>query len=420
MDAKTILKQQIELIKPDEGTIKKIDIISKKFCNELKKSIKNKKIKAKVFIGGSLAKNTIVKTDDDKYDVDIFVRFEKNYKDDEISRLLEKIIGNKAQKVHGSRDYYQIKMDNIILELIPVIRIKKPEEALNVTDLSYFHVNYVTDEIKKSKRLADEIKLAKAFANAQECYGAESYIRGFSGYSLELLVCHYKSFLKFIEAISKFEGKEKLIIDDGKFYKKNRVLIELNESKLISPIILVDPTFKERNALSSLSDETFERFKKACILFLRNPSEDFFRKKSILEGFKDFKHLRILSITTNKQKGDISGTKSKKFFKFFTYRLKKEFEVKKADFDYDENENIAHYYLILDKKAEEVVKGPPVNDINHLTDFKKVHPDAFIKNHISYAKITHGLSFEDFLKRFMEKDKRVIKEMSMKEIKLVQ
>jgi len=420
MDAKTILKKQIELVKLDKDVIDKIDIVSKKFCDELKKSIKSKKIKAEVFIGGSLAKNTIVKTDDNKYDVDIFVRFDKKYKDDEISKLLEKIIGNKAQKVHGSRDYYQIKTDNIILETIPVIRIKKPEEALNVTDLSYFHVNYVTEKIKKSKKLSDEIKLAKAFAHSQECYGAESYIRGFSGYSLELLICHYKSFLKFIEAIAKFEGKEKLIIDDNKFYKKKLVLIELNESKLISPIILVDPTFKERNALSSLSSETFEKFKKACTLFLRNPSEEFFRKKSILEGFKDFKHLRIVSITTNKQKGDISGTKSKKFFKFFISQLNREFELKKADFDYDENENIANYYLIVDKKAEEIVKGPPTADINHLTDFKKAHPEAFVKNNISYAKINHNLTFEDFLNRFIEKDKRVIKEMSIKEIKLIQ
>ena len=167
MDAKTILKKQIELVKLDKDVIDKIDIVSKKFCDELKKSIKSKKIKAEVFIGGSLAKNTIVKTDDNKYDVDIFVRFDKKYKDDEISKLLEKIIGNKAQKVHGSRDYYQIKTDNIILETIPVIRIKKPEEALNVTDLSYFHVNYVTEKIKKSKKLSDEIKLAKAFAHSQ-------------------------------------------------------------------------------------------------------------------------------------------------------------------------------------------------------------------------------------------------------------
>lgn len=422
MDTKTILKKQIELVKLDKNIIDKIDIISKEFCNELKKKIKNKKIKAEVFIGGSLAKNTIVKTDDDRYDVDIFVRFDKKYKEKEISNLLGKLVGNRADKIHGSRDYYQIKKENIILEIIPVIKIKKPEEATNVTDLSYFHVKYVTGKIKVNKKLADEIKLAKAFCHGQECYGAESYIRGFSGYSLELLICHYKSFLKFIMEIAKWNVDKvpKLIIDDNKFYKKNEVLIELNESKLISPIILVDPTFKQRNALSSLSQDTFDKFKKACILFLKNPNEEFFRKKSILEGFKDFKSLKIVSVTTNKQKGDISGTKSKKFFKFFISNVKREFEVKKADFDYDENKNIAYYYLVLDKKAEETIKGPPVTAVNHLTDFRKVHPDAFIKNHISYAKITHNLKFEDFLKKFIEKDRKIIDEMSIKEIKLVQ
>ncbi len=134
-----ILKNQIELIKPNKETLDKINKNSNEFVKNLKNKLKNKKIKADVFVGGSLAKKTIVKKD--RYDVDIFVRFDRKYKDEEISTLLGKIIDNNAKKIHGSRDYYQQVSNEIIMEIIPVIKIKKVNEARNITDLSYFHVN---------------------------------------------------------------------------------------------------------------------------------------------------------------------------------------------------------------------------------------------------------------------------------------
>jgi tRNA nucleotidyltransferase (CCA-adding enzyme) len=160
-------------------------------------------IKADVFVGGSLAKGTLVRkevydSEERKssasqtfskkvYDVDIFVRFDgEKYKDDEISGILGKAlsVGKGVKKIHGSRDYYQKIVEGIVIEIIPVLKIKKPEDAENVMDLSYFHVNYLLKKIKKKKKLVDEIILAKSFCHAHNCYGAESYIRGFSGYSL--------------------------------------------------------------------------------------------------------------------------------------------------------------------------------------------------------------------------------------------
>ncbi|VVB78462.1 CCA-adding enzyme [uncultured archaeon] len=417
--AKKVINAQIKLIKPEKKEIKKIKDISDKFTVELKKRLKQKKIKADVFIGGSLAKNTLVKTNDNLYDVDIFVRFDEKYKDCEISTLLGKVIG-KAKKVHGSRDYYQVTFDNIILEVIPVIKISKPEQARNVTDLSYFHVKYLLKKIKRNKKLSDEIVVAKAFCHSQNCYGAESYIHGFSGYSIELLILHYKSFINFIKEMAK-SGKEKIIIDDEKFFRnKKEILVEVNESKLQSPIILIDPTFKERNALSGLSFDTFSEFKRASKEFLEKPDSEFFKKKSVYCEFKDTGGMRVVSVKTTKQSGDISGTKSKKFFDFFISHISKDFIVKKSGFDYDENKNIAYYYLILDKKSEEVIRGPPLIKLEHLAAFKAAHPDAFVKEGVAYAHASHKKSFESWLKYFLEKYKKITEEMAIKEIKLVE
>jgi len=418
MNINQILKNQIELIKPDKDTLEEIKKISNEFCKKLKEKLRKKKIKAEIFIGGSLAKNTLVKKG--TYDVDIFVRFDKKYKDKKISKLLGRIMDKKAKRVHGSRDYYQQVINEIIMEIIPVIKIKNQKEAKNITDLSYFHVNYINKIIDKNKKLADEIILSKTFAHAQNCYGAESYIHGFSGYALELLICHYKGFLKFIKEVTK-HGKDKIIIDDLKFYKNNNeILRELNKSKTQSPIILIDPTFKQRNALAGLSNETFNKFKENCKKFLKNPNEKFFIQKNLKEEL-DKKHkedLKIIKVKTSKQVGDIAGSKSKKFFEFFNMKLKGEFEIKISEFEYNDNKNLAYFYFVLNKKKNEIIKGPSVTDVHNLTRFKKAHKNAFIKKHIAYAKVKHDLNFKEFFNKFQIKEKKIIKEMSVKKIQL--
>jgi len=352
-----ILKNQIKAIKPPIEIFGDIEKAIGGFCLNLEKKLKKKKIKADIFIGGSLAKNTLVRKD--KYDVDVFVRFDKKYKSDEISKLLGEVLGKGVKKIHGSRDYYQLITNGIIIEIVPVMKIKKPQEAQNITDLSYFHVGYVLSKLSKNRKLSDEILLAKTFTYAQNCYGAEGYINGFSGYALELLICSYGSSLKFIKAISK-ANINKIIIDDSKFYKnKNEILRELNKSKRQSPIILIDPTFKERNALAGLSNETFLKFKKICHTFLKKPSSKFFEKRDVSEELKrkHGKKLITICIKTSKQAGDIAGSKSKKFFKFFIRKLEREFKIKKSEFDYDGKKNISYFYFVLERKKMKLLKA---------------------------------------------------------------
>src|SRR3989338_1845087 len=293
-----ILKEVLERVEPSEQDLEEINKALKQFKERIWEQIKKHKLDAVLFEGGSFAKKTIIKKDN--YDIDIFIMFSEKFKGQNISKLTKKLIkGIKGVSViHGSRDYFQIKNSkDFFIELIPVIKVNEPKKAENITDLSYSHVTYINKKIK-NREILDEIKIAKAFCYATKTYGAESYINGFSGYSLELLIYYYKSFLRFIKAIAGHKprvctrqtslsnsecGLEqgKIIIDIEKHYKKkNDVLLDMNSSKLGSPIILVDPTYKQRNALAALSDETFNKFKKAARDFLRNPSiKDFEIKK---------------------------------------------------------------------------------------------------------------------------------------------
>jgi tRNA CCA-adding enzyme len=410
-----ILKEEIELIKLDESELRKIKKISREFILGLKKDLEKKKILASVFVGGSLAKKTLVKKK--VLDVDIFVRFDKKYDSNKISGILAKVLGSKIKKIHGSRDYFQIKEGEIVLEIIPVMKVSKPDNAFNITDLSYFHVNYFLKKLKGHENLSSEIMLAKKFSQSCNCYGAESYINGFSGYALELLIVHYGSFLKFVKAVVKMD--DKVVIDDFGFYKSKKDILEhLNKSKLKSPIILIDPTFKDRNALAGLSDETFFKFKKCCKAFLAKSSHEFFKSVDVEKDFLRFKDLRVVEVVTNKQIGDIAGTKSKKFFRFFLRRVEKEFVVRKNGFSYNEGENVARFYLVLDSLGDGVLRGPPVGS-SGVKGFKKVHSGTFVSKGFVCVNVKHDLEFKDWFKWFVKKEKKVMKEMCVEGLELM-
>jgi len=429
-----ILDKELAEIKPYENEIKKIKEASKVIVEALKKELKRKKMKAEVFIGGSLAKNTIIKKE--KYDIDIFVRFDKKYSEDKIRENFDKLIKSvrikkaKMKMVHGSRDYAQLNFEKVFFEIVPSLKVGKPGEARNVTDLSYFHVNYIVNKIKKKlfrkklsskrnkrKKLADEIMLAKAFCYAQDCYGAESYIRGFSGYALELLVAYYGSFLNFLKAIASLKNG-KIIIDSEKKYKnKQEIERELNSAKLESPIILIDPTFKERNATAALSAETFLKFKEACRKFLKNPSKTFFEKQEVdeekLKKLAKRKKADFVCFTarTNKQAGDIAGSKLLKFYNLFAREIEKYFLVLEKAFKYNEK-NEAEFFFVLKKKKEVIFSGPPIVAVENMLAFKKRHKNCFIKNGKVYAR-EKSKNVRDFFKSFKEKNKERIKNMSI-------
>lgn len=388
----------------------------------LKNEIRKQGISAEVFVGGSMKKGTIVRSND--YDIDIFVRFSKKYEDEKISGLLERVIKkiDKHEKIHGSRDYFRIKRGDATFEIIPVRKIGKPKEAKNVTDLSYFHVNYVKKKTKNEKILG-EIVLAKQFCKAAKVYGAESYVSGFSGYALECLIIYYKTFEKMLKGLLK--TKDKIVIDIEKKYKnKHDIFIEMNEAKRNSPIILVDPTFKERNILAALSNESFEKFRKRAREFLKKPSDEFFAvKKTDIGKMKneakkeraEFLHIKL---KTDRQEGDIAGTKMRKFSKFLEKEISAYFDIARSEFEYPGKKE-ADFYIVARAKKEIIKKGPPAKMKENAAAFKKANKDMFEENGIFYARVKVNYSLRDFMNNFEKENLNKIKEMGIMGLEVI-
>lgn len=418
-----VLKEVSKKITPSEETIQFITEEVNDFKSKTQKRIDKLGIDVEIFVGGSFAKKTVVKKG--SYDVDIFLRFNKKYEKDDLSKLTKKILRRtkNVSTIHGSRDYFKVKIYPwFYLEIVPVIKVKNPKESENITDLSASHVKFLNKKVK-SKKILNDIKIAKAFCHATKTYGAESYISGFSGYSIELLVYHYKSFEKFLRELSK-KRTGKIIIDTEKLYKKPKdVLIEMNGSKLLSPIILIDPTFKDRNAAAALSEETFEMFKKAAKKFLKNPSEkNFFGEKIDLDKVKtDAKKNKeefiLIRTKTKKQEGDIAGTKLLKFHRHLTKELEKYFTVTSSGFKYLQKKE-GKSYFVLKRKSEIIFNGPLNNDTKNANKFKQAHKKTFVKEGRLYSKKKLTFTVYEFLKNWKKQNKKKIKEMYISKIRI--
>ena len=399
-----LLNKVLTRIKPDkkerEFVLKRVNYI----VGQINKNLKD----AKAELGGSGAKDTWLKGE---YDLDIYIKFDYNkFKDKNsiLSDISEKVLKKslkKIKRVHGSRDYFQYREGNFIFEVIPILDIKKKEHALNITDMSPLHVKWV-----KKKKGSDEIRLTKAFCKAQEVYGAESYIMGFSGYICEILTVNYKSFIGLIKNASKWKDKEFIDIS-GHHKNKNDILMNVNKSKLISPIVVIDPVQKDRNAAAALGNEKYRKFIKSCKEFLKNPSEDFFfKKKKTLECLKKKnrnKKLIVLSIAPLEGKEDVVGSKLLKVFIYIQKKFEENnFKIESCAWDWDKSDGALFWFLFDRKKKSEFIihKGPPLKAKIHVIRFEKKHKKTFVKNKKIFAKIKRKFRTPEDCLFFLIKD----------------
>ncbi|MFA5406102.1 MAG: hypothetical protein WC307_01985 [Candidatus Nanoarchaeia archaeon] len=242
--------------------------------SSLNKSLIKAGVTAQVFPGGSFAKRTFLR---DSHDLDFFIRFRSETELKLFSQIVLDAFPN-ALVIHGSRDYYNVNINGLIVELIPVLLINDPSEALNSMDASYFHVDYINARINDSLRT--DVLLLKQFFKACGVYGAESHINGFSGYVTELLILHFGGFKRFLEFIEHCDGS--LFVDaEGYYTSVSKALATLKVNKLLSPVVIVDPVLATRNAAAGLNHDSFNKFLLNARLFLRKPTINFFRVKPL-------------------------------------------------------------------------------------------------------------------------------------------
>ena len=419
----SILNNVLKKVSPLKEENAQIKVLLENFLNKIESRIGERKIKAEIFVGGSFAKDTMIKKDN--YDIDLFLRFSE---DGNLSNLTHDLLEGICdfEMVHGSRDYFKVKIkDYVYFEIVPVKKVNNPKDADNITDLSYSHVKYINKKVK-DKKVLNEIRLAKAFCYAIRCYGAESYISGFSGYSLELLVYYYGSFVKFLKGMIKAsKGKKKMIIDIEKHHKSGKnISLDLNSAKLVSPVVLIDPTYKHRNALAALSEETYKRFIMEAEAFLKNPSESAFepRKTDIeaikAKALKKKQEFTVLEAYTNKQTGDVAGSKLLKFYRHMVEEISVFFNIKDKGFNYNKGKS-ARFYFVLNSKEEIIIDGPKVTDEKNMKKFRLKHSNFFTRGKKIYGREKINFNSRKFINNWKRDNAKKISEMYITKINVV-
>ena len=335
-----------------------------------------------VRLGGSYAKKTHLKDD---YDIDIYVQFDGPPYTERLRNILDSA-NITYKEIQGSRNYFIVNQD-VEYEIVPVKKITKPEHAETVIDLSTFHIEYFNKKADKNPSLRDEVRLLKKFMKANRLYGSESHIKGFSGHVVDLLIIHYGSFKKTLQAVKNW-GEETVIDHEN---LQDHPKLSINSSKLQSPLIVVDPTDPYRNAAAALSKENYERFKNIAREFLERPSEEFFTKKPFEDIVKENSKGKTIMIEVRPLDGkeDIAACKIMKIKEYVTRQLTfNDFPIHWTGWEYGEPSRIA---VSTDRIDEEKIReGPPLEMDKHVQKFKKKYDETFEKNETIFAKTSRS------------------------------
>lgn len=375
----------------------------------LQQLLKKAKVDAIVCVAGSAGKGTYIPDD---FDADIFVRFSyTHYKESDLSEVLAKaLVSWNVRRLHGSRDYFQFKKEGISYEIIPVLHVTSPAKAKNVTDMSPLHVVWLKKQIRKNKQLTQEIILTKLFCKAQNLYGAESYIHGFSGHVLDVLLSYYGSFFSLAKAAAQWKAQE--VIDIEKHYRtREQILRELNKAKLESPLVLIDPLQPNRNAAAALHEDVYQRFIAACKAFLAKPTTTFFVRRAFsLDALEKHSNqcypdatLHVVTALPKKGKEDVVGTKLLKAFLFMKEQLSYYgFTVYTADWHWEDYKHAYFWFVVPQKQlsATKTHQGPPEDKQADVVGFKKKYGRlAYKKDGRWYATIERKYTSADVLLR---------------------
>ena len=378
---KKVFERAYSTFVPSEKEKSTLDNIAAELIALLDKNAKESEVNVEFRFGGSYAKGTWIKNESD---IDIFAVFNSESEMKNLSFL----VPQNFIPTFGTRKYFRGVFKGIKIEVVPVLRFSDVNSVENSIDLSVLHANYINSFLSSSQK--KDVIILKAFCKANNCYGSETYMHGFSGYSLEVMIREFGSFAALVKAVNSW--KPPIII--GKAFNKNPF-----------PIFLVDPTNPKRNICASVNEENLSKFVLSIKLFYLSPSFDFFVKKSIKE--KVLKEVKVrgtrLFVFTTKilEPRDVFLSKYVKNLYKLIQELKAE-NIEIYSFEVDYGEKSANLFIQVEnipKTKTKAVYGPEVfSDIEILKNFIKVHKNVFTDGkYVSYDKSYNIKDFNKFI-----------------------
>ena len=264
-----MLSEVLRRVKPSEDERRKVSEIVRKVINKALEKSKELHVEAEVEVEGSIAKDTWLSGD---RDIDIFIKLPIKLGIEGLRtiglEIAKAAAGENWVESYAEHPYVEAKIDGYRVDIVPCLKVDRPDVRLTAVDRTPFHTKYVLGKL--DERAKDEVRLLKRFMKGIDVYGAELKVGGFSGYLVELLIIRYGSFLNVVKEASSW--RERHVIDiEGYYSDPNQVLTLFKE-----PLVVIDPVDRRRNVAAALTAEKYCEFISACRAFLRKPSMKFF------------------------------------------------------------------------------------------------------------------------------------------------
>ena len=266
----------LEIIKPNKEEYEKLQNEFQALKKQIISLLDEKKIQASIELGGSFSRDTWLSGD---LDLDIFVKLPYNseIEPEEIISIIRKGINLPWEKRHANHPYLYAKKNDLEIEIIPSYKLIKGKKLRSPVDRSIQHKEFIIEHLPAGSN--DEVRLLKQFMKGIGTYGAEIKIHGFSGYLIELLTIYFDGkFLEVLKHIKDLPGQVVKFSDE-----KTCDITKFNDE----PLVVIDPTDKNRNVASAVKIQALSEFIAAAENYLANPSLNYFFPKELIIDKKE-------------------------------------------------------------------------------------------------------------------------------------
>jgi tRNA nucleotidyltransferase (CCA-adding enzyme) len=266
--AKAVFERVLGTIKPSRKELKE-SVRSINMLMERLRKVMPRDIEARVV--GSVVRGTQLRGDSD---IDIFLLFKKTLSRERITRdgteYAKRIVRGKGERYeikYAEHPYVRVYLDDLGVraDIVPAFKIDNIEDMGTAVDRSPMHADFMSKHL--SERQRDEVRLLKRLLDVHDIYGAEIAIGGFSGYLCELLILHYGSLVKLLDAAAAFR-LPLVLAPKGKAIKDGADLAK----KFNSQFVVLDPIDPNRNVAAGVSIESLARFSIIAREFVAKPS----------------------------------------------------------------------------------------------------------------------------------------------------
>ncbi len=271
-----VLRQVLEQVVPSDEERAFVARVAKQVVEKTERAAERVFPEADVTLQGSVAKDTWLSGD---VDIDVFVLLPTKLTRDEFREIglaiaREALRDYRVVERFAEHPYLEGYVEGLRVNVVPCYRVDEPGRWRSAADRTPYHTEYV---LKRISGLNDEVRLLKRFMKGLGVYGAEIRVGGFSGYVCELLTIYFGGFLGVVEAASRWRLGQVVVDVEGYYRGREEELSHLFDS----PVVVVDPVDKSRNAAAAVSLDKLAEFIAASKAFLKKPSTEFFLPQTL-------------------------------------------------------------------------------------------------------------------------------------------